>query len=131
MFDVELEIDAVNAAIEAVEIRCKSVKSNFEKCITNPDLSLDLRWNLFMRAANDLKNHKGWIEHFPGSGLDDHIGYDGTLLHVERHQDVHISDIMEAIEEHIEDGSLPEGINLVAFKEYVLKGNIGSYTYDW
>jgi hypothetical protein len=129
MTEIELEIDAMNAAMEEIQKRAAVVKSNFEKCINNPALSLDLRWNLFMRAPSSLKNEEGWIVHFPG-GVDDLIGYDGPIW-ADRHQTVDIEQIMNCLDNPDAYDIDMDKIDVVAFKEYVLNHNLGSYTYDW
>ena len=91
---------------------------------------LDDRWDLFIEA--DVGQDERWIVYWDCIDEED-ITYDGNLIHAERRQTVHVSDIVERIEDA--DGDYDdfktENLSVEAFKEEALKRWIKSYDYDW
>lgn len=140
----------VKDAVAQMNATVAAVKNDFEKFIVDQSIPLDERWQLWEDAPHELKDHQSWIVHFKNLH-DDAVGYDGLIRHAERHETVHIDDLMESIEECFDEYSEgpPEGsdehharwyrnkqkvfeeFDLNALKEEILAMNLASFEYDW
>jgi hypothetical protein len=105
---------------------------------TSPDVSLAERWKAFAEAPDYLKEHDSWILHFTFP--------DGTEFEVDgydRHMTKNMVDVIEGIQENEyyennpdSDGvesydDIPDSKNVIAFKEFILERNLGSFCVDW
>ena len=99
--------------------------------IKDTSIPLADRWKVFFEAPTDFKNHKSYIEHFASEKLLPNAEiswYDD--FYVEKNETVDMFDMVVNMEEKEgEDGYSPEVI--AAFKEEILKKNLGSFDYDW
>lgn len=143
----------VKEAVEQMNATVRAVKHDFETFIVDTTVPLDERFEVWTDAPNELKNHQGWIVHFK-TLHDDAIGYDGYIRHADRHETVHIDDLLDAIQDGFADyeaykeepptdessweyryfkkkEKIFEEFDLAAFKEEVLSMNLGSFEYDW
>lgn len=140
----------VKDAVEQMTATVKAVKHDFEAFIMDQSIPLEERWDVWEDAPVELKNHQSWIVRFKNLH-DDAIGYDGLIRHAERHETVHIDDLMCSIEEcqaeYAEgepDGTCEwslrwykgkqkvfEDFNMDALKEEILAMNLTSFEYDW
>lgn len=122
------------AKIKKLEERIKDLKEEFKFEIANVNTPLKKRWKLFVDAPDPLRDHQSWIQHFD---LENRVGdiswYDD--FYKERYALVRMVDIIDMCEEYLADGTPKGGFNtqekIDAFKEEILKKNLGSFTYDW
>lgn len=140
----------VKDAVEQMRETVKAVKSDFEVFIVDKSIPLDERFDVWLSAPTELKNHQSWIVHFKCLH-DDAVGYDGFVYNAERHETVQIDELFDCIKEsyaeYLEgepDGTCDwslrwyknkqkvfENFNLSDLKEEVLEMNLGSFEYDW
>lgn len=106
------------------------LKREFEQVISNPDLTLEVRWRLFAGASDYLKNHKKYVETL--DALSQHVWSD--VFGVDKYETI---DLAEDIVQWIEDDPdyyarafLP-GKTLDDLKEEILRRNLGKMTYEW
>lgn len=112
-----------------------SLKSELEQLITNPNIPLDVRWDVWVKASSALKNSKRGIHSF-SSLPEDFIMYE---IHAERYETISTLRIIERVQEGDycpETGEavsyeVSMGITINAVKEEILSKNLGSFTYDW
>lgn len=117
----------------------EELKKDLEEYITAPQFSLDLRWQMFLDAPDELSNHEPWLYH----GLDLIITgqeYDSDWINCitdERHEKIHLIELVDEQFSKLKDYGLEEfsGANDVEFltrvKEQILKDNIKSFENDW
>jgi hypothetical protein len=122
--------------VEEITKQIQTIKNEFEQYIADTNISLDERWDLFVKAPMALRNTSGWIERFEGLP-EDFVMYDG-YVYAERHQTVDVEHILEVAEDIVYntddctiDSVTVSQINITAFKENVLKRNLYSFVYDW
>lgn len=120
----------------------RQVTERLEYYIQDTTVPLDSRWEVFSTTPSYFKNNEHWMPGFEGTVLEDISWYDEfgvekyrTLSSVE-FVDEWLADRMKADEEDIkwykDTGKVvPTEEDLVAIKEYILKNNIGTMTYDW
>ncbi len=124
------------------EVNCMLAvnKPLLDQFFANTSFSLKDRWEVFVKTPDTLKNHDSWIIHFTfPDGTEFECDYDSGY---ERHMVKSMINIIEGIKEkeaydEDEDFELdiledyPDSENVIAFKEYILKNNLGSFTMDW
>lgn len=117
------------------------LKKDLEEYITSPVHSLELRWQMFLDAPQELNNHDRWIYH----------GWDRILDHTSSHPHLNLIndldwrergseiDVVEMVDEVFSDpeeyglsypGIYEEGF-VDKIKEQILKDNIKTFKYDW
>lgn len=110
-----------------------SLKQELEQYITDRNIALEDRWDVWVDAPSALKNHESYIIHLK-SLPEDFIMYEGEYP-VERHQTVNTSDIIECIKEgswdRVTGNPVPYNIDINAVKEEIISLNLGSFVYDW
>lgn len=113
----------------------KEKKIEFESFITNKNVPLDQRWNLWVKAPSELKNKSSSIEYFKEIDSDQ-IMYEGELVHTDRYQTIEMVLAAENYEWKLKyprptdvHEYTQEGLN--RFKEEILNRNIESFIYDW
>jgi hypothetical protein len=116
--------------VDTLRVQIEEIKKEFEQYIADTTISLDERWEVFMKAPKDLRNHSRWIERFAGLPDDDFIGYGGPVW-AERHQTVDVGDILCVLENQEDYDFDFSAVDVTAFKEDVLKRNLYSFEYDW
>jgi hypothetical protein len=116
--------------VDILRSQIEEIKKEFAAYIADTSVPLDERWEVFMSAPSDLREHSRWIERFEGLPDDDFIGYGGPVW-VERHQTVDISDILSVLEGQEDYDFDFSAVDVTAFKEDVLKRNLYSFEYDW
>lgn len=114
----------IGEKIKEIKAQLEALKIGFQKFIVDQSIPLDERWQAWVDAPADVKNHKGWIEHFTNLP-EDFIMYDGPY-HAERYETVKMLNLVERIEE-----AEYMSIDLNALKEEILSKNLASFTYDW
>ena len=141
----------VKEAVAQMNATVAAVKHDFETFIIDKTIPLDERWDVWALAPSELKNDQSWIVRF-NNLHDDAIGYDGVIRNAERHETVHIDDLMDSIEESLAEFAegppdasksewahrwykqkqkVFEDFDLDALKEEILEMNLGSFEYDW
>ena len=102
-----------------------SYKPNFVEYITNPNVHLDDRWETFLMAPYEFKEH---LRSYPNLKLagDTISWYDD--FYVEKYQTVEAETLLEWVLESENEHS-KEVVD--SFKEEILKQNMGSFVYDW
>jgi hypothetical protein len=101
------------------------LKDNLEDYITNPAHSLELRWQMFLDAPDDLSTEDSSIY----EGLDRILGKDlfDELYRPDNRQRGEVIYLLDCI--HNLQHKKPELVDKV--KEQILKDNIKSFIYDW
>lgn len=119
--------------IEEITSQIQAIKTEFEQYISDTSIPLDERWEVFTYAPSELRGHSPWVERFDGIPKD-FVGHDGYVW-AERYQTIYVTEILERYDDIIhypDDFDLKAGdFDIIAFKEGVLKRNIGSFDYDW
>lgn len=113
-----------------IKAQLESLKIGFQKFIVDQSVPLDERWQAWVEAPSDIKNHCSYMEYFQ-SLPEDFIMYDGPY-HAERYKTIKMLNLVEHIERGInceEDEYV--SIDLNALKEEILSKNLASFTYDW
>lgn len=124
--------------IEKLNNMVVGAKATLEKLYNDKSIPLEVRWDIFQKAPEYLKNSE-WAVH---SGLEDilgehSVGYDGSILDCERHQTIYTYDLImyfeeRKLEELDSEELTPEHIEtLNKLKEHILSTNLGSFVYDW
>ena len=135
-----------------------AAKDDFVKYITDQQIPLDVRWEMWLNSPVSIKNTNGWcgdgrLEAFRILGVnpDYAIAYEGSLYQAERCQTINMVEVLDCVIENYlynhwpcgvsEDDAdweldvipkVPELVEFIkAYKEEVLKFNLHSYTYDW
>lgn len=96
------------------------LKQELKKYVTNREISLDERWNLFFES--DLGDHSTSIEDFLNLDSDDIA----SVRDFNRHEIVDLESIIEWEIESIKDEDCYD-----KFREDVLRKFIKSYEWDW
>lgn len=110
-------------------------KDIFAKYIAEKSIPLDERWNAFVLAEHELKNHNTYVTTFK-SLPEDFIMDDGPIQ-MERHETMDAVSLVERVEGVMEDNQdeySEEALNavtIISLKEELLALNLGSFTYDW
>jgi hypothetical protein len=112
--------------VEDLNKQIEAIKREFEVYIADKSIPLDERWEVFMNAPADLRQHYCFLKYFKGVP-DDFVSYDGYVP-AARHETVSVDRILESLEEMVDDVA---EIDIVAFKEDVLSKNLYSFEYDW
>lgn len=119
----------------------QDLKSEFETYISNLAIPIEERWETFINAPNDIKNHDHCGPSFQKLP-DDFVMYEGPI-HAERGNTIVITKMFETIEESIKSikdesffGSkwhikAYKELNINELKEEILSKNCGSFDYDW
>lgn len=128
-------------SLQKIKSKLEEIKPNFEKYISNKDISLEERWAVFSAAPSELKKHYNYICRF--DCLDkDFILPDGPI-HMERGEKKDTLEMIEQIKEHLQDiqddmfigpswaEKALKDVNLDILKEEIMFKNIGSFEYDW
>ena len=125
----------INTKIRQMELNVASVKLHFEKAITDENVPLEVRWDMFVNAPSYLKNTEynmcsEWDEFFG----KDYVMYDGEY-HVERHSFVVAADVIECAEENkayeSDEGHVWNRFDIDEAKEKILAANLYGAKYDW
>jgi hypothetical protein len=109
-----------------LETQIAAAKKRLEDFITHPGVFLETRWDMWTKAPSYLKNHQNY---YPDLSIDNREISWYDEFNVERYQTAELADIMTWALEHDEDFYTVDGIK--AFKEQILKLNLGSFVYDW
>lgn len=152
--------DEIVAKIKTLEAQMEAAKPEFLAYITNKDIPLATRWQVWLDAPDSLKRTSGWIsdgrlEAFKllgyGGRHNEAIQYDGGMVWAERYQTINMVDIIENIietalykfevpyDESFDYENLdgygekcPEIQEFFdAYREELLAKNLLSYKYDW
>lgn len=134
----------------ALQKEARELKPEFETYLRNKNFPLLERWNNFVRAHEDLKNHKSSLIH-PKSEALQHImenWFDAPEVWG-RGKIVNVANLMRDFvdrkgfhplnlyyeiteDESEEEKNLAEGQRLLEeMLEEILAQNLGSFTYDW
>lgn len=125
----------INAKIRQMELNVASVKLHFEKAITDENVPLEVRWDMFVYAPQYLKNTvynmcSEWDEYFG----KEYVMYDGHY-HVERHSFVVAADVIECAEDDKayteQEGGTWNFFDIDEAKEKILAANLHGAKYDW
>ena len=125
----------IQTKIRQMELNVASVKLHFEKAITDENVPLEVRWDMFVNAPSYLKNTEysmcsAWDEYFG----KEYVMYDGQY-HVERHSFVVAADVIESAEDNKADdeyeGRTWEYFDINEAKEKILAANLYGAKYDW
>lgn len=136
----------MNDQIFNLQCQVASVKLDFSIYISNEQIPLEERWEVFSKAPHYLKEECGTnIFDYQDSGMDI-VGYD-CIIHAERYQVVDVVEKVQWLEElfieyayyrdedpdtyHQVTVLLNSGYSLRELKEHILKHNAGYFTYDW
>lgn len=125
--------------IQDVQDRIETLKEEFASTIADTDIDLEERWDLFVKAPDFLKEHRGWVEDFKAFPCEI-TWYDD--FSIEKHEIVYTAGIVERIVEdfiYAERYSGTSKFKKMGFtsetveklKEEILSMNLGSFTYDW
>ena len=120
----------IGQKMKEIKTQLEILKIGFQRFIVDQSLPLDERWQAWVDAPADVKNHSYRIEYFK-TLHGDFIMYDGPY-HADRYETVKMVNLVERIEEGIaceEEDYV--GIDLNALKEEILSKNLVSFTYDW
>lgn len=115
--------------IKTINFLIVSAKEDFFKYITNKEVPLSERWELFTQAPSYLKEHSGMMEHFQ---VLDNLGIDYfDEMYYEKYERIETYSLAERLEEELlgEKGLTQEKIDEV--KEQILEQNLGSFDLDW
>ncbi len=136
--EIELRINHLTNEID-------NIKDGFEAYIADTSIPLENRWSTFVSAPTCLRDDVSDIPDFPVLSDWEILMYDGPI-HMERHQSMTAIGLIELVEALVEDIKDPDSfsnsfftryyeaislININDIKEFILKHNIGSFTYDW
>lgn len=125
----------INVKIRQMELNVASVKLHFEKAITDENVPLEVRWDMFVNAPSYLKNTEynmcsEWDEFFG----KDYVMYDGEY-HVEPHSFVVAANVIECAEENkayeSDEGHVWNRFDIDEAKEKILAANLYGAKYDW
>lgn len=120
----------IGEKIKEIKAQLESLKIGFQKFIVDQSIPLDERWQAWVDAPADVKNHCSYVQYFQ-SLPEDFIMYDGPY-HAERYGTIKMLNLVERIEEGIEcEEDEYMSINLNALKEEILSKNLASFDYDW
>lgn len=146
--------------IKALEAEMEAAKPEFLAYITNKDVPLSVRWQVWLDAPDSLKHTNGYIsegrlEAFKLLGYGDRrneaIQSEDGLVWADRYQTINMVDIIENILESLLDKfevgydedfdydnldgyseKCPEIQEFLnAYREELLEKNLLSYSYDW
>jgi hypothetical protein len=107
----------------------EKLKEQLIAFITNKDIDLDERFEVWQQAPVTMKEHKTFTEDFAGLP-EDYIAYD-SYVSVDRYQTVTVERILGAALGQYREGGILSPEDLILFKEDVLAKNINSFVYDW
>lgn len=119
---------------EILDYKNCSIKHRFIEYIQDKTIPMLTRWEVFLEAPNDWKNHESYIKRFQierklkGKEIS---WYDD--FYIEKHETVHMENVIERLEEDLEDFE-KKGWNkdlIAELKEEILQKNLGSFNYDW
>lgn len=144
--------ERINLKKEELKNQVSELKKDFEEYITNPVHTLELRWQMFLDAPDELSNIDDSIYHGLNFVKMKNSEYDTWFRHkfedYNRGCEISLTEIYEDIEgvyTSIKDGTAPEYIRknyedaiftkdpdmLTKIKEQLLKDNIKSFVFDW
>lgn len=127
--------------MKKIQESLEKTKLPFEDYIKNKEIPLNERWDIFIIAPSEMKNHDNYLTSFD-SLPNDFVMYDGPI-HVERGQTIKTNDMIEEIEEELINIKNDDffrsdyyknmfiAVNLDSIKEEILSKNMGSFDYDW
>jgi hypothetical protein len=111
-----------------------AIKNRFIEYIQDKTIPMENRWEVFLEAPSDWKNHESYIQHFDVEKklISREISwYDD--FYIEKNETVHMENVIERLEEDLEDfekhGWTKDLIS--ELKEEILQTNLGSFNYDW
>lgn len=120
----------------------EDLKSQYLSIINNKSIDLDIRWETFVEAAHEFKNHEGFVQHFVvlDQKFKNFSWYDDMDL--DRYQTMSGENIISRIEDSLDDhkdgyeNSLSKQFTdnpewLSELKEEILQKNLGSFENDW
>lgn len=128
-----------NKRKSSLEAEALGLKTDFENYVQDKDIPLELRWQTFIEADNDFKNHSDWYFHATSDGLKyiKNNWFDAPEVYG-RGKRIYWS---EALEDYFYLGEIqPHGIAssqkngdklLREAMEEILAGNQGSFCIDW
>lgn len=111
-----------------------AIKQRFVEYIADKTISVENRWEIFLEAPSDWKNHKLYVEKFQ---IEKKLKIKEIFWHddfyIEKNETVYMGNIIERLEENLEDfesnGWSKELIE--ELKEEILQKNLDSFNYDW
>lgn len=92
-----------------------------EAYINDESISLEERWNTWCSAPGCIKNHKRYylsFENIPDDVIHEYC--------TDRYRTIELADLVE----HLEGADLAKEY-VDSAKAWILKGNMGSFEYDW
>ncbi len=117
--DIEILIEKKNDLKAAASV----LKERFETWLKDKSIPVDERWDLWLRAPSEIKNHSSFIEHFKFRG-EEISWYDD--FYEQKGATVMLENVIESIAEDEEE---IEPINNL--KDQILERNLESFIYDW
>lgn len=127
--------------LEELKKNTENLKSEFSQYITNKEIPLAQRWEVFIEAPYDLKNHEEYIITATSTGLKyvmDH--WLGPSNYYSRGSQIYMADLfVDCVHgDEIHPSSFDYEINkqqaevlLTQALEEVLSNNLGGFIYDW
>jgi hypothetical protein len=129
----------------SINMQIEVCKAQFVAAITDMESTLEQRWNLFSLAPDYLKEHESYIINFTfpdGTRFEcfHDAGYEkySTNLMVcvvaairDREFDSSVTGEYDWDAYEADIAKFPDSANVIAFKEHILKNNLGSFTVDW
>lgn len=127
--------------MKKIQDQMKELKSNFELYIVNLSIPLEERWQTFINAPAEMKNHDHYGPSFK-TLPNDFVMYEGPI-HADRGETIKIKEMFETIEESLEDIKNDsycgadwhlkcfKELDVNALKEEILTKNWGAFSYDW
>lgn len=135
------KIQAYNQAKKDLEKQAKALQGEFQKYIVDKNIPLVERWEFFVNADDNFKNHKDWIYSAKGQGMK--YVMDNWFNAPEVYGRGKTIDVGSLFGDCVHNGNLyPENFAykmqkedaqeyLESALEEILKENLGSFCFDW
>jgi len=104
------------------------LKNRYVKFVTDESIPLAERWEVFKEAPGSFKNHQNYIVHFDSEKLmpgGEVSWYDDFYL--EKYETM---DMFSFVEDRLVDEDVEAGI-VDAWRQEILRMNLGSFKFDW
>ena len=124
-------MDEFVKSVEATKQTGEALKLVYLDLITDKNIPLDERWNVFTKAPSFWQEHDLSVPSFSIEAEREINWYDD--FNIEKRETVDLIDIIKQLEEDIKRGFATGWTLELAnqLKEDILKQNLGSFEYDW